>query len=82
MVPVKTNQNWLPSIFNDSFSFSITLMAGAVAFALAIHSLSKKSLKILGNQFEFVFTGTIFTSFFKLLINKIFKKTIQISLID
>jgi len=57
-------------------------MAGAVTPVFASHSFSKKSLKILGNQFEFVFTGTIFTSFFKLLINKIFKKTIQISLID
>ena len=33
------------------FSDSITLIAGAVGFALVIHSLSKKSLKILGNQF-------------------------------
>lgn len=30
---------------------SNTLIAGAVALDLSIHSLSKKSLKILGNQF-------------------------------
>jgi len=42
----------------------MTLMAGAVTPVFASHSFSKKSLKILGNQFEFVFTGTIFTSFF------------------
>jgi len=34
-----------------SFSVSNTLMAGAVALAFTIQSLSKKSLKILGNQF-------------------------------
>lgn len=33
-----------------SFSVSKTLIAGAVAFAFTIQSLSKKSLKILGNQ--------------------------------
>ena len=32
----------------------MTLIAGAVALALVNHSLSKKSLKILGNQFLIV----------------------------
>ncbi len=41
------------------FAVSNTLMAGAVAFAFTIQSLSKKSLKILGNQFWFLLTGII-----------------------
>ena len=36
MVPVKTNQNWLPSIFNDSFDNEWMARANATAPAINV----------------------------------------------
>ena len=47
MVPVKTNQNWLPSIFNDFFDNDWMVKANATAPAINVFETEKEKTKEL-----------------------------------